>query len=80
MKRGPNSTVRETGRNQGQKFKERPRPSGLYCPNCLLEVEVNKGDRLYAYFCENCMKVYAESRVLIFDKMVSVKFKRAKSK
>ncbi len=57
---------------------QRPRPTGLYCPNCLLELEFNKGDQLYAYFCENCMKTYIRSRVLTFDGVVSVKFMRAK--
>ena len=92
MKRGPNSKTRETGRKQGQQFKQRRRPTGLYCPNCLLELESRsdamktgvmnrtKVARVSTYLCLGCVKTYIRLKVLTFDEMISVKVLKSKRK
>jgi len=89
--RGPD--LRRRGNNRGMRdIKKRPRPSGLYCPNCLFSVEARsdamktsvgnrrKVARVSTYLCPSCVKVYVRSRVLSFDQMVSVKFLRSKNR
>ena len=64
-------------RPTGMKFKQREKPTDLFCKGCLEQV-VLLDVLTKPYLCENCVRKYTRSQVLTFDEMTNAKFERAK--
>ena len=66
-------------------IKPKPKPTDLFCGNCLEEVtELNALEQLELfapfYFCKLCQGKFTREKVLTFDEMTNAKFERAKRK
>jgi len=58
-------------------IKPKPKPTDLFCGNCLEEVGILESTN-NTYFCGSCSRRYTRPEVLTFDEMTSTKFKWAK--
>jgi len=59
------------------KFKQRSKPTDLFCKGCLEQV-VLLDVSVILYQCESCAGRYMKSQVLTFDEMTEAKFERVR--